>query len=88
MGRKIYCTSVEFNGGSAACAIEALMIIIFGGLPGTGKTAIARPLTKRTGRFVVADSVNPIAMTRDAYRAVAEREGVDVLEMKSSVQTK
>jgi Cdc6-like AAA superfamily ATPase len=111
MGRKIYCTSVEFEGGSVLCAIKASMFIIFGGLPGTGKTTISRLLAERlravylridtieqaicasnvldahadmgptayivachvaadnlrTGRIVVADSVNPIAMTRDAY---------------------
>jgi predicted kinase len=102
------------------------MFIIFGGLPGVGKTTIARALAERlkavylridtiewaihsanildpeadmgpTGYFVayhlaadnlrmgctvIADSVNPIAVTRNAYRAVAEREAVNFLEVE------
>jgi len=102
------------------------MFIIFGGLPGTGKSTIARALAARLeavylridtieqairssnilapgagigpagyvvayhlaadnlrmGRTVVADSVNSIVVTRDAYRAVAEREGVRILEVE------
>ena len=34
------------------------------------------------GRIVVADSVNPIRITRDDYRAVAERAGVNALEVE------
>ncbi len=90
-------------------------LIVFGGLPATGKTALARELAGRIeavylridsieralgdgqiedagyrvayavaadnlrlGRMVVADCVNPIAVTREAWRAVAE----DVIEIE------
>ena len=91
------------------------MLIIFAGLPGTGKTTLAIELARRVdatylridtieqaitdsslriyptedagymagyavaednlriGRTVVADSVNPIGLTRDAWRDVVER---------------
>lgn len=94
------------------------MLILFGGLPGTGKSSIARELAKqigavhlridsiehvlmtspslvgevndvgyriayavaadnlRLGRVVLADSVNPIAITRDAWHRVGEEAGV------------
>ncbi len=34
------------------------------------------------GATVVADSVNPISLTRDAWRSVGERANVDVLEIE------
>ena len=36
----------------------------------------------RWGRIVIADSVNPIKLTRDAYRDVAEQAGVAWLEVE------
>ena len=99
------------------------MLLIFGGLPGVGKTAIAARLarnvgavhlridsieqamrnsnitvsgpegyevayasTQRTtcelGRTVMADSVNPIAVTRAAWRDVAKRAGSRYVEIE------
>ena len=100
------------------------MLIVFGGLPGTGKTSIARALARQLGaihlridtieqailnssvappsveeagylaaygvakdnlalgRSVVADSVNPIPWTRDAWLAVAEAIPVTAFEVE------
>src|SRR3954471_13759810 len=97
------------------------MLIILGGLPGTGKTTIARELgaaigavhvridsieqallespritrlydesyrvgyavaedNLRLGRIVIADSVNPLELTREAWLRVANRAQVPAVE--------
>jgi len=100
------------------------MLIIFGGLPGSGKTTTAHALVKRLkavyvrvdtieqalrnsdvlkadegpagymiaygvaednlklGRTVVADSVNSIRITRDAWLSVAKRAGTQAVEVE------
>ncbi|OWV83851.1 adenylyl-sulfate kinase [Rhizobium sp. N122] len=100
------------------------MLVIFGGLPGSGKTTISRALATRLGavhvrvdtieqairtsgdsshdigpagyvvaygiaqdnltlgRPVVADSVNPLTITREAWLAVAARSGVIAAEVE------
>lgn len=101
------------------------MLIVFAGLPGVGKTTLARALAReleavylridtvefaihasgfvgdmgpmgymvaygvaednlKLGRAVIADSVNPIAITRDAWHAVAERCGVRCVDIEVS----
>lgn len=99
-------------------------LVIFGGLPGVGKTAIARELARQMGAFyvridsieqslrdsgavrqplddagyrvgysiaednlrlgctVVADCVNPLAPTRDAWLDVAKRAGAAAVEVE------
>lgn len=100
------------------------MLIIFSGLPGAGKTAVARALAGhldalylridsieqamrnsgaidepldgagyevayavaadnlRLGRTVIADSVNPLKITRDAWRRVATEAQVKAMEIE------
>lgn len=100
------------------------MLIILGGLPGVGKTSIARELATqlgavhiridsiedairqsgvkvvsiddagyrvgyalaednlRLGHMVIADSVNPLSITRDAWFDAAKRAGVECLEVE------
>src|SRR5947209_18329406 len=98
------------------------MLIVFGGLPGTGKTTIARAVAARRaatylridaieqairdagvlagdvgpagyrvanvlaeanllgGQSVVADCVNPVAASRDAWKAIALRAEARLIE--------
>jgi predicted kinase len=100
------------------------MLIVLGGLPATGKTTIARVLSRRVrgthlridtieqalrssgilqgdigaggylvayalaedmlrlDQVVIADAVNPLAMTREAWRAVAQRAEVSVMQVE------
>ena len=100
------------------------MLIVFGGLPGAGKTTIARELARELGavhlridsieqairdsgtvnqslddagyrvgyavagdnlglgRTVIADSVNPLAVTRNAWVEVANRARASVMEIE------
>ena len=102
------------------------MFIVFAGLPGTGKSTIARALASelgavwlridsieqaildsgvvidsdlrdggyraayavaednlRLGRTVIGDSVNPMKLTRDAWRDAGLRAGVHVVEIET-----
>jgi hypothetical protein len=101
---------------------DRALLIALAGLPGTGKTTLAREVCRRIGavhlridtieqalraagmgdvgpagytaayalaednlrlgHVVVADSVNPLQVTRDAWRAVAERAQAPVVEVE------
>ncbi len=103
---------------------NAAILIVFGGLPGTGKSALARALAQdwnatylrideieqalrssgalreevgpagyiaayalaesnlRLGHAVIADCVNPLAITREAWRRVAEKSGARIFEIE------
>ena len=99
------------------------MLIIFGGLPGTGKSTLAQQLARklgaaylridtieraiaacdeavsindkgyqvayalaednlRLGHTVIGDSVNPLQITRSAWRSAAERAAVKAIEIE------
>ena len=101
---------------------DRALLIALAGLPGTGKTTLAREVCRRLGavhlridtieqalagggmadvgpagyivayglaednlrlgHVVVADSVNPLQVTRDAWRAVADRAQAPVVEVE------
>ena len=108
---------------AVAESVHVPLLIVLGGLPGTGKTTIARGLARdlsavhvridtleevlrrsgeandledlgyrlayavaldnlRAGHWVVADAVNPVALTRDAWRAVGEAARAGVVEIE------
>ena len=109
---------------AVADSVHVPLLIILGGLPGTGKTTIARGLARdltavhvridsieevlrrstdapsdlrdlgyrvgyavaldnlRAGHWVVVDAVNPVALTREAWRAVGDAARAGVVEIE------
>ena len=109
----------------AATVAMSTLLIVIGGLPGSGKTSLARGLARaldavhvrvdaieqavreatncgdaigpagyisayavardnlRLGRIVIADCVNPLPITRTAWRDVAEQAGVPLIEIEA-----
>ena len=105
-----------------AQAVHTPLLVVLGGLPGTGKTTIARGVARdlsavhlridtieealrkggtgaltdqgyrvayalamdnlRLGHWVVADAVHPVALTREAWRAVGEAAEARVVEIE------
>ena len=110
--------------GAAATPTSPPVLVVFAGLPGVGKTTLAREVARRLGgaylrvdtieqalraggtlpggvvaegyvvsygvaadnlalgRAVVADQVNPIGLTRDAWQAVADAAGARLVDVE------
>ncbi len=106
---------------AVAESVHVPLLIVLGGLPGVGKTTLARGLARdlsavhvrvdsieealrrsgptapdagyrvayavaldnlRAGHWVIADAVNPLALTREAWRAVGEAATAPVVEIE------
>ncbi len=102
-------------------SLQVPLLIVIGGLPGTGKTTVARGVAAelsavhlrvdtveqalrrppdqiadagyrvlhalaldnlRLGHWVIADSVNPVPLTRDAWHSVAQAAGAAIVEIE------